>query len=123
MEHADLAALARAWLACFERQDADALVALYAEGARHYSPRLRVQRPESGGCIEGRPALREWWADAFRRLPTLRYVETRITAQGAGDGRVFLEYTRHVAGEPDLPVAEVFEVRAGLIIESRVYHG
>jgi hypothetical protein len=80
-----------------------------------------VQRPASGGCIEGRAALRAWWADAFQRIPELRYVETRITAQ---DDRVFLEYVRHAPGEAELPVAEVFLVgEDGLIRESRVYHG
>jgi hypothetical protein len=36
---------------------------------------------------------------------------------------VVLEYLRTVPGEPDLPVAEVFMVKDGLIEESRVYHG
>jgi hypothetical protein len=34
-----------------------------------------------------------------------------------------MEYLRHVPGEPDLPVAEVLEVRDGLIVASRVFHG
>ena len=116
----DLVDLARRWLGCFATKDVDALVSLYAEDARHFSPKLRVLRPETGGCVQGRAALRAWWADAFQRLPDLRYAETRITAQ---PGRVVLEYVRSVPGEPDLLVAEVFEVRGGLIAESRVYHG
>ena len=101
-------------------KDIDALVALYAADARHFSPKLRILRPESGGCIRGRAELREWWADAFVRIPALRYVESRITAQ---PGRMVLEYVRSAPGEPDLLVAEVFEVADGLIRESRVYHG
>lgn len=116
----DLVALARRWLACFETKDADALVALYAPDARHFSPKLRALRPGSGGCLRGRAELRAWWADAFLRLPGLRYRETRLTAQ---PGRVVLEYVRSAPGEEDLLVAEVFEVRDGLIVESRVYHG
>ena len=116
----DLVALARRWLSCFETKDVDALVALYALDARHFSPKLRTLRPGSGGCIRGRAALREWWADAFVRIPGLRYLESRITAQ---PGRMVLEYLRSAPGEPDLPVAEVFEVDDGLIAESRVYHG
>jgi ketosteroid isomerase-like protein len=113
-------AIARTWLACFERKDVDALVALYAEDARHTSPKLRVSRPLSGGHLQGRAELRAWWADAFARLPRLRYVERTLTADGA---RVWMEYVREVPGEPDLPVAEVLEIRDGLIRESRVYHG
>ena len=116
----ELIALARRWLACFEIHDVDALVALYAEDARHTSPKLRASRPDSGGFLVGRGALREWWADAFRRILGLRYRELTLTA---GDGRVFMEYLRVAPGEPDLPVAEVLDVEGGLIRASRVYHG
>ncbi len=113
--------LARKWLACFESKDADALVALYAEGARHTSPKLRALRPESGGSISGRAELRKWWAGAFARLPDLRYVERSITAS---DGRVVLEYLRFAMADPDMPIAEVLEIGPdGLITASRVYHG
>jgi len=118
-----LIALARTWLACFERKDVDALVALYAEDARHTSPKLRALHPETGGFLVGRAALRAWWADAFQRLPALRYQETALTADGT---RVFMEYLRHAPGEPDLPVAEVLETSGTLpllIQASRVYHG
>ena len=113
--------LARKWMSCFETKDADALVALYAEGARHTSPRLRMLRPESGGSLSGRAELRKWWSDAFHRLPGLRYVERTITA---GDGRVVIEYLRFARSDPDMPVAEVLEIgKDGLISASRVYHG
>jgi hypothetical protein len=41
----------------------------------------------------------------------------------ANDQRVFMEYVRHVEGEPDLRVGEVLEVEDGIIVASRVYHG
>ncbi|MFN0061138.1 MAG: nuclear transport factor 2 family protein, partial [Myxococcaceae bacterium] len=115
-----LIAIARQWLACFETHDVDALVSLYAENARHTSPKLRVLMPQTDGCIVGRTALREWWADAFRRLPQLRYIEQSVTANGC---RVFLEYIRRVPGESDMRVAEAFDIEDGLIRASRVYHG
>lgn len=116
----DLRALARRWLGCFETHDVKTLVSLYAEDARHTSPKLRALRPETGGFLIGRAALEEWWADAFRRIPGLRYVERALTADAE---RVFMEYTRTVPGEPDLPVAEVLVVRDGHIVASQVYHG
>jgi len=121
----ELIALARSWLSCFARKDVEALVALYAEDARHTSPKIRAQFPETGGFLVGRAALRAWWAGAFLKLPGLRYEETSLTADGT---RVFMEYLRRVPGEPDLPVAEVLEVEGGrarprLIRASRVYHG
>ena len=116
----ELVALARRWLACFEAKDLEGLLALYAEDARHTSPKIRALHPETGGFLVGKPALRAWWADAFRRLPGLRYEERTLTSDGA---RVFMEYVRHAPGEPDLHVAEVLEVAGGVIVASRVYHG
>jgi len=116
----DLVAVARRWLACFSTHDLDALISLYAPDARHTSPKLRALRPESGGVLVGREALRGWWADAFARLPGLRYVEESLTANS---DRVFMEYRRCVPGEAETLVAEVLELRDGRIVASRVYHG
>ena len=116
----ELVALARRWLACFAAHDLDGLIALYAPDARHTSPKLRALRPETGGFLIGQEALREWWSDAFARLPELNYVEQSLTADGE---RVFMEYRRVVPGEPELLVAEVLLVREGHIVASRVYHG
>jgi len=112
--------LGNAWLAAFNARDLDRLVGLYAEDAHHTSPKLRVQRPETGGRIVGQAALRAWWGDAFTRLPGMRYAPLTVTADAA---RVFLEYDRHVPGEPSYPVAEVFDGVDGRIVASRVYHG
>ena len=116
----ELRAIAERWLACFERRDLDSLLALYADDATHTSPKIRVRHPETGGVLRGKAAMRAWWADAFARLPTMRYVPTAITAD---DRRVYMEYVRHVDGEPDLPVAEVLDVSGGKIVASRVFHG
>ena len=34
-----------------------------------------------------------------------------------------MEYIRRVDNEPDMLVAEVLEIKNGLIVASRVYHG
>jgi limonene-1,2-epoxide hydrolase len=112
--------VARAWLRAFNAHDLDALVALYDGSAVHLSPKLRAARPETGGRVEGKAALTTWFRDAMTRLPSLRYEATALTAD---EDRVLLEYVRHVEGEADLSVAEVFEVRGGKIVASRVYHG
>jgi len=112
--------IARAWLAAFNAHDLDALVGLYAEDAVHTSPKLRARHPETGGKIAGKPALDAWWRDAFTRLPDIRYEASSVTAD---ESRVFLEYVRHAPSEAPMYVAEVFEVRGGKIVASRVYHG
>ena len=107
-------------MAAFNAHDVDALVALYAEGATHTSPKIRALHPATGGKLVGKAALAAWWKDANTRLPNLRYEETAITANAS---RVIVEYLRHAPNEPVMPVAEAFDITAGKIIASRVYHG
>ncbi len=87
---------------------------------RHYSPKLKLRSPETKGLIIGKKALEEWWRDCFERLPTLKYSPQHFIAD---DSSVFMEYIRSVEGESDLLVGEVLEIKDGLIVSSRVYHG
>ncbi len=112
--------VAHRWMACFNQADLEGLLSLYAEDATHYSPKLKVRQPETNGLIFGKQALRLWWADAFLRLPKLHY---RLTSVTPCQERVFIEYVRENPGDPDMLVAEVFELNHGLIQASRVYHG
>lgn len=113
-------AIAGQWFAAFNAHELEQLLALYADDAAHYSPKLLLRQPETNGLVKGKSALRAWWKDAFERLPTLRYEVQTLTAN---EKRVWMEYIRHVAGEPDMRVGEVLEIRDGLITASRVYHG
>ncbi len=112
--------IALAWLEAFNSYDVDALVGLYADDATHTSPKIRALHPETGGKLVGRAALSTWWRDSNARLPGLRY---ELTALTANDDRVLIEYIRHAPNQPATPVAEVFDVRDGRIVASRVYHG
>jgi hypothetical protein len=113
-------AIALRWFAAFNAHDLEALLALYADDAEHYSPKLKVRQPETNGLITGKAALRAWWRDAFDRLPSLRYEVVKLTAD---EEQVFMEYIRHVQDEADLRVGEVLEIRGDVIVASRVYHG
>jgi ketosteroid isomerase-like protein len=112
--------IARKWFDAFNRHDLEKLLALYHNGAEHYSPKLKLRLPETKGLIKGKSALRDWWQDAFDRLPSLHYEVKKLTADNE---QVFMEYIRHVEGEEDLRVGEVLEIKNGLIVFSRVYHG
>jgi ketosteroid isomerase-like protein len=112
--------IALKWFEAFNTHQLENLLALYADTARHFSPKLKIRRPETEGLVVGKPALRDWWKDAFERLPSLQYVVTSLTAN---EQRVFMEYIRKVDGEEDMLVAEVLEISNGVIIASRVYHG
>ncbi|HRH70746.1 MAG: nuclear transport factor 2 family protein [Flavobacteriales bacterium] len=112
--------IAMAWFAAFNAHDLAELLSLYATDAVHFSPKLKVRHPETQGLIKGQAALNAWWREAFERLPSLRYEVVKLTSD---EEQVFMEYIRHVEGEEDLRVGEVLEIRDGLIVASRVYHG
>ena len=111
---------AEIWFHAFNIKDLDLLLSLYHKDAQHYSPKLKIRMPETQGLIKGKQALRDWWKDAFDRLPSLEYEVIKLTAD---DEQVFMEYTRHILGEEDLSVGEVLQIDNGLIVFSRVYHG
>lgn len=112
--------IALKWFEAFNEHDLEKLLRLYNDNAQHYSPKLKIRKPETAGLIKGKQALRDWWKDAFDRLPSLQYEVIKLTAD---DEQVFMEYTRRVNGEDDLSVGEVLQIEKGLIIFSRVYHG
>lgn len=115
-----LQSIAFRWFDAFNNHNLEQLLSLYDEDAKHFSPKLKIRKPETNGFVEGKSALREWWKDAFERLPSLHYKVTSLTANS---DRVFMEYVRNVKDEEDMLVAEVLEVKDGKIIFSRVYHG
>lgn len=113
-------AIAIKWFDAFNTHNLEKLLSLYDEQAEHFSPKLKIRLPETKGLIKGKAALRNWWQDAFERLPSLKYEVKKLTAD---DEQVFMEYIRHVQGEEDLKVGEVLEIKDKLIVYSRVYHG
>lgn len=112
--------IAHNWLDAFNNRNLEKLLALYHDSAQHYSPKLKQRMPHTQGLIKGKELLRTWWQDAFERLPDLHYELTKLTAD---EEQVFIEYIRQVNGEEDIAVAEVLQIRDGLIAFSRVYHG
>ena len=120
MKSQAMESIALKWFEAFNTHDLEKLLSLYHNDAKHFSPKLKIRKPETKGLVIGKTALREWWQDAFDRLPTLHYSVTSLTANNE---RVFMEYIRKVNNEEDMLVAEVLEAKEGLIIASRVYHG
>ena len=115
-----LQSIAFKWFETFNNKELDKLLSLYDDDAEHFSPKLKIHKPETNGLVKGKDALREWWQDAFERLPSLNYKVTSLTANG---DRVFMEYIRTVDGEDEMLVAEVLDIREDKIVASRVYHG
>jgi hypothetical protein len=112
--------IALRWFEAFNEHNVEKILMLYDDKAEHFSPKLKVRQPETQGLIKGKSALRNWWKDSFDRLPSLNYEVKKLTSD---EEQVFMEYVRHVNGEEDLNVGEVLEIKNGVIVFSRVYHG
>ncbi|MGE0567160.1 MAG: nuclear transport factor 2 family protein [Bacteroidia bacterium] len=112
--------IANKWFEAFNDHNLENLLELYDDDAQHYSPKLKIRQPETRGLIMGKSQLRDWWRDAFERLPSLKYEIIKLTSD---ESQVFMEYTRFVDNEEPLSVGEVLEIENGKIIASRVYHG
>ena len=120
MNSQETMSIAYKWFDAFNQHNLEQLLSLYDDNAQHFSPKLKLRKPETNGLVIGKEAMRDWWKDSFERLPTLKYKVTSLTAN---TDRVFMEYVRSVNDEEDLLVAEVLEIRDGKIVFSRVYHG
>ena len=120
MNPQEIMSIAYKWFDAFNNHNLEQLLSLYDDQAQHFSPKLKIRKPETNGLVIGKEAMREWWKDAFDRLPTLHYKVNSLTANS---DRVFMEYVRTVEGEPEMLVAEVLDIREGKITQSRVYHG
>lgn len=112
--------IAHKWFEAFNNHNLEQLLSLYDDDAEHFSPKLKIKKPETNGFVKGKQSLRDWWQEAFEQLPTLQYKPTSLTANS---DRVFMEYVRTVQDENEMLVAEVLEIKEGQIVFSRVYHG
>lgn len=112
--------IAHKWFDAFNNHNLEQLLSLYDEDAEHFSPKLKIKKPETNGLVKGKPALYDWWQSAFESIPTLHY---RVTSLTADADRVFMEYVRTVENESEMLVAEVLEIKECKIVFSRVYHG
>ena len=79
--------IALKWFEAFNTHQLENLLALYADTAKHFSPKLKISKPEPNGLVVGKDALRDWWKDAFERLSSLQYNVTSLTAN---EKRVFM---------------------------------
>ena len=118
MKNQNLAILKK-WFEGFNSKNLDLLLSLYHNNAEHFSPKLKIRKPETNGLIKGKEQLRDWWKDAFERLPELHYEPNYSIGD---DKSVFVEYIRTTPGEEDLIVGEVLFFENGLIVKSKVFH-
>ena len=107
------------WFEGFNAKNLGLLLSLYHEKAEHFSPKLKIRKPETKGLIKGKQQLHDWWNDAFERLPEVHYDPNYSIV---ADKSIFVEYTRTVPGEEEMIVGEALFFENGLIVKSKVFH-
>jgi hypothetical protein len=109
------------WLEGWNTRDLDRMMHHYAETAVFQSPSVLVLRPGSDGCVRGRAAIREFYANALARFPQLRFELEDVIERPYGV--IVVYYKLGVfADRPGLTV-EVFETTDGLVTRNVVYWG
>jgi ketosteroid isomerase-like protein len=78
---------ATAWIAAWNAHDLDAILMHYQENVRFRSPFARMLT--GCGVVEGKDALRSYWAEALQRRPALKFELVQLFR---GDGTLALLY-------------------------------
>lgn len=111
-----------AWDEALSRNDAEALLALYAKDAHFESPLVPHLLGTDRGVLDGHDELRRLFALlAERKPPVRRYHRTGYLTDGR---RLIWEYPRAAPDGEQMDFAEVMEINAeGLIQRHCVYWG
>lgn len=113
--HAQL--FANSWFAAWNRHDLDGMMAHYAPDITHSSPFIaRYNDDPTCAPLQGRAAVRDYFARALERNPTLRFDPLHVAV---GVDSVALVY-RRMTGEL---AAETFVLQDGLIVQSVSHYG
>ncbi|MBX3358848.1 MAG: nuclear transport factor 2 family protein [Phycisphaeraceae bacterium] len=104
---------AAAWYGAWNAHDLDGIMALYAEGIEHSSPYIaRYTGDPECRALKGKGTVREYFARAIEKNPTLRFNPMHV---GVGVETVNLVYQR-MSG--DLAVEVFFFDDAGKVVRS-----
>ena len=61
MKSQEIEKIALQWFEAFNTHDLENLLALYSDTAKHFSPKLKIRKPETNGLVVGKNELRSWW--------------------------------------------------------------
>lgn len=85
----DFAAHAREWLAAWNAHDLERILAHYAEDVEFRSPFIPKLTGKAGDVLQGKPALRDYFARGLTAFPELRFGFLRLYS---GERSCVLEY-------------------------------
>jgi ketosteroid isomerase-like protein len=68
---ADLATLAREWIALWNSRDLEGVLALYADDFEMTSDKIQLLGFDASGTLRGKDKVRAYWAKALTHVPDL----------------------------------------------------
>ena len=111
---------ARDWIAAWNRRDAEAVLAHYAEDAVFISP--KAERILGNGLVEGKAALRSYWQAALARSKKLEFTLEAASYSPRSETLTVL-YQASVDGQPPVRAGEIMRFRAGRIVRGEALYG
>ena len=110
-----------AWAKGFAERDLEAILALYAPDATLESPLVNNLLGTDSGIVRGREQLRKFFGIILESTPSLK---DRHRANFFTNGKVMIwEYPRVTPTGEQTDLAEVMELKDGLIQAHRIYWG
>ncbi|MDV6331172.1 nuclear transport factor 2 family protein [Asticcacaulis sp. 201] len=106
----DLKAFADDWVAAWNAHDIERVLAHFDEDAIFTSPFATRIRPDSGGRLQGKAEIRDYWSAGIEAIPDLHFT---VEAVFAGVDHLVILYTNQAG----VRVSEVLRLRAGRVIE------
>jgi ketosteroid isomerase-like protein len=106
----DPVAFAEQWVGAWNAHDVESVLGHFHEDVVFTSPVAARLLPESAGVVRGKPALRDYWTRALRRIPNLRFV---VEAVYQGIDTIVIVYRNQDGGL----VSEVLRFTGDVVIE------
>jgi acyl-CoA thioesterase FadM/ketosteroid isomerase-like protein len=120
MSEAAAQRFARTWIDAWNRHDAEAVLAHYAEDAAFLSP--KAERFAGSSRIEGKPALRAYWQTALAQLSSLRFTLDAAFWSPRSQTLTVL-YQAELGGAAPARATEIMRFHRGRVVQGEALYG
>ncbi len=114
----DAERFATRWYSAWNARDIDAIMACYHDSIEHSSPFIKRYNGTDELSLKGKPAVRDYFARALERNPTLQFHPMHITTGLTSVLLVYRRMTGDLAGE-----VFFLDAATGLIVRSVSHYG
>jgi acyl-CoA thioesterase FadM len=120
LTEASAQSFARAWIEAWNRRDIEAVLSHYADDAVFVSP--KAERIVGSSRVEGKRALRAYWATALAQIPALHFSLDAALWSPRGQALTVLYRSQRGTAAP-VHAAEIMRFRAGQIVHGEALYG